>query len=75
MTTWLVRVDGSDMLSFCLRGFVRAKLRTARDSIIFEHRFRSEDLDTSNYEQIHMSREALGDSVGSPSLRAKRPDP
>jgi translation elongation factor P/translation initiation factor 5A len=32
-------------------------------------------MDTSNYEQIHMSREALGDSVGSPSLRAKRPDP
>jgi elongation factor P len=69
-----------------LRGFVRAKLRKVKDSTMFEHRFRSEDMveravlderemqylykdgsdyyfmDTSNYEQIHISAEALGDS-------------
>jgi hypothetical protein len=28
MTTWSVRVDGSDMPSLCLRGFVRATLLT-----------------------------------------------
>jgi elongation factor P len=71
-----------------LRGFVRAKLRKVKDSTMFEHRFRSEDMveratlderemqylykdgsdyyfmDTSNYEQIHMSEEALGESIG-----------
>src|SRR6478752_8808409 len=70
-----------------LRGFVRAKMRKVKDGIMFEHRFRSEDMveraslderemqylykdgsgfcfmDTTNYEQIHMSEESLGDSM------------
>ena len=70
-----------------LRGFVRAKMRKVRDGIMFEHRFRSEDIveramlderemqylykdgdsfyfmDTSSYEQIGMTEEALGDAV------------
>jgi len=70
-----------------LRGFVRAKMRKVKDGIMFEHRFRSEDMveratlderemqylykddddyyfmDTSSYEQVHISSEALGDSV------------
>ncbi|MBA2356041.1 MAG: elongation factor P [Luteitalea sp.] len=70
-----------------LRGFVRAKMRKVKDGIMFEHRFRSEDMverailderemqylykdgtdyyfmDTTSYEQTHMSEEALGDAV------------
>ena len=55
-----------------LRGFVRVKMRNIRNGSLIDHRFRSEDvveraildfMDTSTYEQIHLSDEALGDSM------------
>jgi hypothetical protein len=37
-------LDRRNVTPGALRGFVRAKLRTARDSIMLEYRFRSEDM-------------------------------
>lgn len=69
------------------RGFVQARMRNIRSSVLIDHKFRSEDqveravldehemqylyadgaahyfMDTSTYEQVHIDRDTLGDSI------------